>query len=188
MTLRPNLFGRISLAMYQGATALITPILPWHLKRRKNNAKEHPKRWREKLGHARQPRPQGQLVWINAVGLGEVMALRGLIAALHAARPELHFLVTSTTLASAETFEKNLPPRTLHQFLPLDTPLYNRRFLDHWRPDLALWSEQDIWPGLVVADRPAPHPTSADQPAHGAQLFSAQTHGPDLVSGPLSEI
>ena len=86
MTLRPNLFGRISLAMYQGATALITPILPWHLKRRKNNAKEHPKRWREKLGHACQPRPQGQLVWINAVGLGEVMALRGLIAALHAAR------------------------------------------------------------------------------------------------------
>ncbi|MDC3324933.1 3-deoxy-D-manno-octulosonic acid transferase, partial [Planktomarina temperata] len=150
MTLRPNLFGRISLAMYQGATALITPILPWHLKRRKNNAKEHPKRWREKLGHACQPRPQGQLVWINAVGLGEVMALRGLIAALHAARPELHFLVTSSTLASAETFEKNLPPRTLHQFLPLDTPLYNRRFLDHWRPDLALWSEQDIWPGLVV--------------------------------------
>ena len=150
MTLRPNLFGRISLAMYQGATALITPILPWYLKRRKNNAKEHPKRWREKLGHARQPRPQGQLVWINAVGLGEVMALRGLIAALHAARPELHFLVTSTTLASADTFEKNLPPRTLHQFLPLDTPLYNRRFLDHWRPDLALWSEQDIWPGLVV--------------------------------------
>ena len=88
MTLRPNLFGRISLAMYQGATALITPILPWHLKRRKNNAKEHPKRWRERLGHACQPRPQGQLVWINAVGLGEVMALRGLIAALHAWQQE----------------------------------------------------------------------------------------------------
>ena len=150
MTLRPNLAGRLSLAIYQGATALITPILPWHLKRRQHGGKEHADRWREKIGHAGQPRPKGQLIWINAVGLGEVMALRGLIAALHAAQPELHFLVTSSTLASAETFEKNLPPRTLHQFLPLDTPLYNRRFLDHWRPNLALWSEQDIWPGLVI--------------------------------------
>ena len=150
MTLRPNLAGRISLAIYQAATASLTPILPWHLKRRQNSGKEHPKRWREKLGHAGQMRPEGQLIWINAVGLGEVMALRGLIAALHAARPELHFLVTSSTLASAETFEKHLPPRTQHQFLPLDTPLCNRRFLDHWRPNLALWSEQDIWPGLVA--------------------------------------
>ena len=150
MTLRPNLLGQIGLAIYQGATALITPLLPWHLKRRQNRGKEHPKRWREKLGQAGKPRPDGQVIWINAVGLGEVMALRGLIAALQAARPELNFLVTSSTLASAETFEKNLPPRTLHQFLPLDTPLYTKRFLDHWQPNLALWSEQDIWPGIVT--------------------------------------
>jgi len=150
MTLRPNLLGQIGLAIYQGATALITPLLPWHLKRRQNRGKEHPKRWREKLGQASKPRPEGQVIWINAVGLGEVMALRGLIAALQAAQPELNFLVTSSTLASAETFEKNLPPRTLHQFLPLDTPLYTKRFLDHWQPNLALWSEQDIWPGIVT--------------------------------------
>ena len=125
MTLRPNLAGRISLAIYQAASACLTPILRWHLKRRQNSGKEHPKRWREKLGHAGQLRPEGQLIWINAVGLGEVMALRGLIASLHAARPELHVLVTSSTLASAETFEKHLPPQTQHQFLPLDTPLYN---------------------------------------------------------------
>ena len=106
MTFRPNLADRLSLAIYKGATALITPILPWHLKRRQHGGKEHADMWREKIGHAGQPRPKGQLIWINAVGLGEVMALRGLIAALHAAQPELHFLVTSSTLASAETFEK----------------------------------------------------------------------------------
>ena len=150
MTLHSNLLGRIGLAIYQGATALITPLLPWHLKRRQSSGKEHPKRWREKFGQASKPRPEGQVIWINAVGLGEVMALRGLIAALQAAQPELNFLVTSSTLASAETFEKNLPPRTLHQFLPLDTPLYTKRFLDHWQPNLALWSEQDIWPGIVT--------------------------------------
>ena len=33
-------------------------------------------------------------------------------------------------------------------------PAYVRRFLDHWRPDLALWVESELWPNLVAeADR-----------------------------------
>ena len=41
--------------------------------------KEHPKRWKERLGETNQVRPTGELIWLHAVGLGEVMALRGLI-------------------------------------------------------------------------------------------------------------
>jgi 3-deoxy-D-manno-octulosonic-acid transferase len=84
------------------------------------------------------------------VGLGETLALRGLIAAL-AARTEAHFLVTSTTRASAEVLAANLPPRTRHQFLPLDAPAYLSRFLAHWKPALSVWAEQDLWPGAVAA-------------------------------------
>lgn len=121
------------------------------LRRRLSRGKEHPGRWREKLGEASHPRPQGPLVWLHAVGLGEVMALRGLIAALAEQAPDTSFLVTSGTRASAELLAANLPPRTYHQFLPLDAPAYLRRFLDHWRPDLSIWAEQDLWPGAVVA-------------------------------------
>jgi 3-deoxy-D-manno-octulosonic-acid transferase len=45
----------------------------------------------------------------------------------------------------------NLPPRTVHQFLPLDAPSYLRRFLDHWHPALSVWAEQELWPGAVLA-------------------------------------
>ena len=128
---------------------LIPLFAPRHLQKRLRNGKELPDRWREKLGEPTLPRPDGPLIWLHAVGLGETLALRGLIAAL-AHRTDAHFLVTSTTRASAEVFAANLPPRTQHQFLPLDAPAYVNRFLDQWKPALSVWAEQDLWPGAVV--------------------------------------
>lgn len=132
----------------------LQPLLPWHLKRRLRRGKEDAGRWREKLGFTTAERPPGRLIWLHAVGLGEVLALRGLIARLALSEPDLHFLVTSGTRASAKVFARNLPPRTIHQFAPLDAPGPARRFLSHWRPDLSIWAEQELWPGLVYrADR-----------------------------------
>ena len=140
-----------ALRVYLAGSRLIPLVAPALLRRRLARGKEDGDRWREKLGHPTAPRPDGTLVWLHAVGLGEVMALRGLIAAMATARPDWSFLVTSTARSSAGVLAHNLPPRTRHQFLPLDAPRYLARFLDHWRPDLSVWAEQDIWPGAVVA-------------------------------------
>ncbi len=139
------------LRSYLVAAQAIPLAAPGLLRRRLAKGKELPDRWREKLGEAGLPRPDGPLVWLHAVGLGETLALRGLIVAMAEKAPGVEFLVTSTTRASAEVFAANLPPRTRHQFLPLDAPGYLRRFLDHWRPSLSVWAEQDLWPGAVVA-------------------------------------
>lgn len=139
-----------ALRAYLAATWLLTPLVPLLLRRRLARGKEDPARFGEKLGHASLPRPDGPLIWLHAVGIGEVMALRGLIGLLAGMLPGHHFLVTSTARASAGVFARNVPERTLHQFLPVDAPPCRRRFLDHWRPALAVWCEQDLWPGLVV--------------------------------------
>lgn len=139
------------LRAYLLASHAIPLAAPTLLRRRLARGKELPDRWREKLGHASLPRPEGPLIWLHAVGLGETLALRGLIAAMAAQAPRSEFLVTSTTRGSAEVMAANLPARTRHQFLPLDAPAYLRRFLDHWRPALSVWAEQDLWPGAVVA-------------------------------------
>ena len=60
-------------------------------------------------------------------------------------------LVTSGTVTSAALAEHRLPPGALHQFIPLDAPRYVGRFLDNWRPDLALFVESDLWPNLILA-------------------------------------
>jgi 3-deoxy-D-manno-octulosonic-acid transferase len=140
----------IALMAYLAASRAIPLVAPALLKRRLARGKELPDRWREKLGHPSQPRPEGPLIWLHAVGLGEVLALRGLITAM-AAQTDAQFLVTSTTRASAEVLSQNLPPGTRHQSLPLDAPAYLKRFLDHWRPSLSIWAEQDLWPGAVAA-------------------------------------
>lgn len=129
-------------------------VAPWHLKRRLARGREDPARWREKLGQAGQARPAGRLIWLHGVGLGEVMALRAVIAALTRVDPELNFLVTSSARSSAQVIGANLPPRTLHHYLPLDAPAFLTAFLDHWQPDLSIWSDQDLWPlAVLMADQ-----------------------------------
>ncbi|MBB5722645.1 3-deoxy-D-manno-octulosonic-acid transferase [Loktanella ponticola] len=139
----------LSLRAYMALTHLVPLLAKRHLKKRVARGKEHPTRWTEKLGQATITRPRGPLIWLHAVGLGEVLSLRGLIHEM-ADQTDANFLVTSGTLAGANAFAKNAPPRTIHQFLPLDAPQYRQAFLDHWQPDLCVWVEQDIWPGFVA--------------------------------------
>ena len=59
--------------------------------------------------------------------------------------------MTTGTVASARLLDGRLPPRARHQYVPADLPRAVDRFLDHWRPDLALWVESELWPNLVLA-------------------------------------
>lgn len=166
-----------ALRAYLLAVAGLAPLLPWHLKRRLTRGKEDPARWREKLGEATVVRPAGPLVWFHAVGLGEVLALRGLIAEMAAARADLNFLVTSSARSSAQVFAANRPVRTIHQYLPLDAPGPLGRFLDHWRPDLSVWAEQDLWPGAVVATHRRGIPLALVNARMDARAFAARSKG-----------
>lgn len=141
----------MALRLYLRLSPCIGWIAPGLLRRRLARGKEDAARLREKLGQPTEARPQGMIVWLHAVGLGEVLALRALINALSRAAPELRFLVTSSARSSAQVMAANLPARTIHQYLPLDAPMYLDRFLDHWRPALSIWAEQEVWPGAVVA-------------------------------------
>lgn len=137
------------LRAYCALGSLAGPLAPAALRLRLLRGREHPQRWREKLGRTDAARPEGNLVWLHGVGMGEVLALRGLIAVLASRDANLSFLVTSMSRDSAVPLARNLPPRTVHQYLPLDCKSFVARFLDHWRPDLSVWSEQDIWPCMV---------------------------------------
>jgi 3-deoxy-D-manno-octulosonic-acid transferase len=39
----------------------------------------------------------------------------------------------------------------IHQYVPLDAPGAVRRFVTHWRPDLAVCVESELWPNLILA-------------------------------------
>ena len=139
----------VALRLYLAMSPLLAPVARRHLARRLARGKEDPARAAEKLGQPGLRRPEGPLIWMHAVGVGEVLALPGLITALRALRPDIHVLITSSSRTSAEALAPNLPPDTVHQFLPLDSLPFVRAFLTHWRPDVVIWAERDIWPALV---------------------------------------
>jgi 3-deoxy-D-manno-octulosonic-acid transferase len=144
-----------SLTAYRTAAGLISPLAGSVLKARARQGKEDAERLRERLGYASLERPPGALAWMHAVSVGESLSLLPLIAALQAERPDLAILVSSGTQASAEILARRLPAGALHQYAPVDTPGAVRRFLRHWRPDVGLFVESELWPNLILAARRA---------------------------------
>lgn len=143
----------LPLALYGAATGLLEPLAPAALAARARRGKEDPRRLAERLGRAAARRPEGPLVWLHGVSVGESVSLLPLVSALRARRPDLAVLVTSGTRTSAELLARRLPEGVIHQFAPVDAPGAVRRFLDHWRPGLAVLVESELWPNLILAAR-----------------------------------
>jgi 3-deoxy-D-manno-octulosonic-acid transferase len=146
------------LKAYRAITSLARPAVPMLLRLRERRGKEEPARRNERLGQPSAPRPEGRLAWFHAASVGETNAILPLIAALSEQRPALSFLLTTGTVTSAKLAADRLGPGSLHQYAPLDAPEYVRGFLDHWRPDLAVFTESEIWPNLILesSDRGIP--------------------------------
>lgn len=140
-------------SLYCGVSALIAP-LAWRKVAAKLRAYGLPEnRVRERLGHATQPRPKGQLIWFHAASVGESLSVLTLITRMGEQLPDAQFLITSGTPTSAELIEKRLPPRCRHQFPPLDSAAAVDRFLAHWQPDLGIFVESELWPQMLVRAR-----------------------------------
>ncbi len=137
------------LRLYRLVTIALTPcarpLLAWRAKR----GKEDPLRLDERLGFPSLPRPKGQLVWLHGASIGDSLSLLPLIERF--VQRGVEVLVTSGTPGSARLLSARLPAGAFHQYLPLDAPRFVARFLDYWRPDLALFAESEIWPNFVCA-------------------------------------
>lgn len=119
------------------------------LKRRLAKGKEHQERWQEKKGVISKERPLGSLVWLHAASVGEAQSALIFIEKIVATYPHINILVTTGTLGSAEMLSKRLPEQAFHQFLPLDHPQWVEAFFSHWKPNLAIWMESELWPNIL---------------------------------------
>jgi len=139
----------MTLRTYQKLSAAVALLAPALIKRRLKQGKEDPARIGERRGVSRDTRPHGPLVWIHGASVGEVLAVAALIEKLRALN--IRILLTSGTVTSASIVAKRFPPDIIHQYVPYDSPRFVARFLDHWRPSLALFVESDLWPNLILS-------------------------------------
>ena len=142
-----------SLALYAAAARAVSPLVPAILRHRAGRGKEDPARLSERLGHASVARPDGPLVWLHGASVGEGLSLLPLVERLRDLSPDLAVLVTTGTRTSAEVLAGRLPAGAIHQYVPVDTPGAAARFIGHWRPDLGVFVESELWPNLIGAAR-----------------------------------
>lgn len=136
--------------LYRQFMVAASPLVYLYLLQRQRRGKEDRERFHERLGQAKLARPEGPLIWLHAASVGEAQSVLTLIARLRTERPQVHLLVTTGTVTSARLLRDRLPPGAFHQYVPVDRPLWVTRFLDHWRPDLALWVESELWPNMIA--------------------------------------
>jgi 3-deoxy-D-manno-octulosonic-acid transferase len=142
-----------ALALYAMAADAASVAAPAWLRGRVRRGKEDPDRWPERLARGPAARPPGRLAWLHGVSVGEALSLLPLAARLRRQAPDVTVLVTSGTRASAELLRERLPAGALHQYAPLDFPGAARRFLDHWRPEVGVFVESELWPNLILEAR-----------------------------------
>jgi 3-deoxy-D-manno-octulosonic-acid transferase len=145
----------LGLSAYRSVSAALSPLAGPLLRWRARAGKEEEARLGERFGIASAPRPAGPLVWLHGASLGEARVLLALADALAQTRPDLSFLITTGTTTSAADIANARRARLIHQYAPLDMPAAAKRFLAHWRPDLAVFVESELWPNLLRTTKAA---------------------------------
>ena len=138
------------LKLYRILIMIMYPFIGVYLAKRKAKGKEDLERFGERLGYAGKERPDGQLLMMHGASVGESLSMLPLIELLLQEHENLSVLVTTGTLTSAKLMKERLPEKAIHQYVPIDHPYCVKRFLDHWKPDMALWFESDFWANMIT--------------------------------------
>ena len=138
------------MGLYRLLSTWAMPYARRALRRRERRGKEEEPRLAERMGQPSLPRPEEPLVWFHASSVGEALSTLPVVARICSGHPTVHVLVTTGTVTSAKLMADRLPERAFHQYVPVDCAPWVTAFLDHWRPDVALWTESELWPNLVT--------------------------------------
>ncbi|WP_176082934.1 lipid IV(A) 3-deoxy-D-manno-octulosonic acid transferase [Martelella sp. HB161492] len=133
---------------YRFAGVVAYPALPFVYRVRARKGKEERDRRAERFGRASVARPAGPLVWVHSASVGETLAVAPMMEKIAALG--IHVLLTTGTVTSAKLAAERFGDQVIHQYVPFDVPRAVARFLDYWRPDVAINVESEIWPTTMA--------------------------------------
>jgi 3-deoxy-D-manno-octulosonic-acid transferase len=135
---------------YMILSFLSFPFLKGWMGYRSFKGKEDRERIGERYGKSSKKRPKGKVFWFHGASIGECLSFLPVLNYFEKNYPTYSFLITSGTRGSADLLKKKLSKRCIHQYLPLDNPLFVDHFLAHWQPNGCFWTESDFWPNLII--------------------------------------
>ena len=134
--------------IYQIFILIIILLSPLIILIRLLKNKEHKKRFVEKFCLFTKKRNKGNLIWFHAASVGELMSIIPLIYDLEKNKKIDNILVTTSTLSSSKIFNNYKFKKTIHQFFPIDANSFSKKFINYWKPNIAVFIDSEIWPNM----------------------------------------
>tara|TARA_B110001452_G_scaffold4211_1_gene3882 strand:- start:8680 stop:9930 length:1251 start_codon:yes stop_codon:yes gene_type:complete len=138
------------IAVYRLLINLILIFSPLIILIRLIKKKEHPIRFKEKFCFFSNKRIEGKLIWFHGASVGEILSVIPLIEKLEKNKKISQILITSNTLSSSKILKNLNLKKTIHQFFPIDTNYHTKKFLNYWKPSLAIFIDSEIWPNMIL--------------------------------------
>ncbi|MDR2074700.1 MAG: hypothetical protein LBP31_00560 [Holosporales bacterium] len=130
-------------------SVLLLPFVKLYIKKRIRDNLEDPERCDERLGIPSKERPEGDLVWVHAVSVGETLSVIPFLNIIKSIHENVTILFTTTTLTARNAVEKRLGDKVIHQFMPFDVYFWVKRFVQYWKPNIVFFVESEIWPNVL---------------------------------------
>ena len=111
--------------------------------------KENPKRFLEKFCFFSKKRVPGKIIWFHGASVGELQSIIPLLERLEKNNIIKQILITSNTVSSSKIIENFKSKKVIHQFFPIDTNFYSKKFIDYWNPSLVFFIDSEIWPNMI---------------------------------------
>ena len=112
--------------------------------------KEDFKRFKEKLGFFSKNRSRGKLIWFHGASVGEFQSIVPLLEELEKSKKISQILITSNTLSSSKLISKIKLKKISHQFFPIDNDFIIKKFINYWKPSIAMFIDSEIWPNTLI--------------------------------------
>ena len=132
--------------IYQILIFLVILLSPLIILIRVFKNKEHNSRFKEKFCLFSQLRGSGKLIWFHGSSVGEILSLLPLVEELEKNKKIKKILITSSTLSSSFVLKRYKYKKIIHQFFPIDFNFFSKKFLNYWKPSMAIFVESEIWP------------------------------------------
>ena len=136
--------------IYRVLTNLILFFSPFIIILRLFKKKEDIIRFKEKFCFFTKKRLKGKLIWFHGASVGEILSIIPLVEKLEKKKEISQILITSNTLSSSKILSHLKSKKIVHQFFPIDTFHYSKKFLNYWKPSVAIFIDSEIWPNMII--------------------------------------
>jgi len=138
------------LSLYRLLINLVLLISPLIIIFRLIKKKEDAYRFKEKFCFFDIKKVNGKLIWFHGSSVGEILSIIPLVEKLEKYKSINKILITSSTLSSSKVLNKFKFKKTIHQFFPIDTNFFSKKFLNYWKPSIVIFVESEIWPNMLT--------------------------------------